>query len=306
MKTNLFIPTLNAGKKWHEALEQLTSQALPLHRKVIIDSGSTDGTLDDPLLKDFDVISIDKKDFDHGGTRQMAVEKFPDAEIFIFLTQDAIPAGPYALSVLVAALENNPKLGMAYGRQLPHHGATTLESHARLFNYPKKSEVRSLEDRHRYGIKTISCSNSFAAYRKTAFFDAGGFPRGLILGEDAYIAGKMLLKGWEMAYIANAQVHHSHDYTVSEEFKRYFDIGVFHADSAWIFDHFGRAEGRGLEYLQSEIAHVLKHDPKVLPKSIGSLFAKWSGYKIGLMYKGLPTSFNKFLSMHKHFWHSTQ
>ncbi|AWW29644.1 rhamnosyltransferase [Echinicola strongylocentroti] len=305
MKINLFIPTLNAGAKWNQTLAKIAEQTAVFHRKILIDSGSTDGTLQAPLLDDWEVMAIDKKDFDHGGTRQMAVEKFNDADIFIFLTQDAIPADKHALSILVASLENNAELGMAYGRQLPHLGAKTLEAHARLFNYPAQSEVRSLKDHEQYGIKTISCSNSFAAYRKVAFEEAGGFPKGLILGEDAYIAGKMLLKGWKMAYIANACVHHSHDYTVKEEFKRYFDIGVFHAKSKWIFEHYGRAEGRGFQYLQSELTYASKNNPLALPKSIASLFAKWTGYKIGLNHKKLPTSFNKFLSMHKHFWHST-
>jgi len=306
MKINLFIPTLNAGKKWHKVLEQIAAQSVSFHQKVIIDSGSTDGTLDDPLLKDFKILKIDKREFDHGGTRQMAVEQFPEADIFVFLTQDAILANAESIEKLVKTFENMPKLGLAYGRQLPHLGAKTLESHARLFNYPTKSEIRSLEDAEKHGIKTISCSNSFAAYRKAAFFEAGGFPKGLILGEDAYLAGKMLLAGWKLAYIAEAQVHHSHDYTVLEEFKRYFDIGVFHAQSSWIFKNFGRAESRGVQYLKSELAYAAQNNITVLPKSIASLFAKWSGYKIGLRYKKLPRSFKKGISMHPRFWDSTQ
>lgn len=306
MKINVFIPTLNAGKKWQQSLEQLKEQRVALHRKVIIDSGSTDGTLSSPLLSDFDIIHIDKRDFDHGGTRQMAVNRFPDADIYVFLTQDAILADEFALANLVQAFSENPTVGMAYGRQLPHLGAKTLESHARLFNYPKQSETRSLEDAPLYGIKTISCSNSFAAYRKEAFLEAGGFPDGLILGEDVYIAGKMLLKGWQMAYVADACVYHSHDYSIKEEFKRYFDIGVFHADNSWIFDHFGRAESRGLQYLKSELGYSLRHNPLSLPKSISSLFAKWAGYKFGLKHSELSVETKEKMSMHPRFWHSTQ
>ncbi|GAB3660171.1 O antigen biosynthesis rhamnosyltransferase RfbN [Echinicola sediminis] len=306
MKINLFIPTLNAGAKWHKALKQIAVQSVSFNHKVIIDSGSTDGTLEDPLLQDFTVLKIDKRNFDHGGTRQWAVQQFPDADIFVFLTQDAILANPDSVEKLVKTFENMPKLGLAYGRQLPHLGAKTLESHARLFNYPAQSEIRSLEDAGKYGIKTISCSNSFAAYRKTAFFEAGGFPQGLILGEDVYLAGKMLLAGWKMAYIAEAEVYHSHDYTVKEEFKRYFDIGVFHAESSWIFQKFGRAESRGLHYLKSEIAYAVKKNIGSLPKSLASLMAKWSGYKVGLLHHKLPPNLKRNFSMHPRFWRSTQ
>lgn len=305
MKVTLFIPTLNAGEKWPLVLQQLKDQSYPVSKKVIIDSGSTDDTMKGNNTTGFEVIHIDKKDFDHGGTRQMAVERFPDADIFVFLTQDAILANGMAIENMVKAFENNPTLGMVYGRQLPHKGAKELESHARLFNYPAFSQVRGMEDVGKYGIKTISCSNSFAAYRKTAFQEAGGFPSGTILGEDVIIAGNMLLKGWKMAYLADAQVFHSHDYTIKEEFKRYFDIGVFHSTNSWILEKFGRAESEGFKYLKSEFAYIWKTNIWVLPKAGLSVFAKLLGYKIGLIHHKLPQRLNQLFSMHRAYWNQS-
>lgn len=303
-KINLYIPTLNAGSLWPAVLEGIMSQNVIFEKKIIIDSGSTDGTLSNPLIAGFEILKIDKKDFDHGGTRQLAVETFPDADVYVFLTQDAILAHSEAIANLVRQFEINSDLGMVYGRQLPHLGAKELEAHARLFNYPAETQIRGLEDAPKYGIKTISCSNSFAAYRRTAFEEAGGFPSGSILGEDVIIAGQMLLKGWKKAYVADSQVHHSHDYSIKEEFKRYFDIGVFHADNSWIFDHFGRAESEGMKYLKSEVAYLAKNNPLMLPKSALSLIAKWLGYKAGLLHDQFPKSINQSLSMHRRFWGS--
>ncbi len=306
MKVNVFIPTLNAGSKWSEAISMLRIQTYPVNKTVIIDSGSTDDTLSEAHVKGFDILRIDKKDFDHGGTRQMAVEKYPDADIYFFLTQDAILADEQAIEKVVRAFELNPKLGMAHGRQLPHRGAKELEAHLRLFNYPAQSQVRSLADADKYGIKTISCSNSFAAYRRAAYWEAGGFPSGTILGEDVVIAGNMLLKGWEKAYLSDAAVYHSHDYSLKEEFKRYFDIGVFHSSNSWIFEHFGRAESEGVKYLKSEIKYLLENNPLLLPKSIMSLFCKWLGYKLGLFHSHLPQNTNRSFSMHRAYWDQTR
>lgn len=302
MKVNLFVPTLNAGERWKDVIRSIESQSYPLARVIIIDSGSTDGTL--ALIKDkgYEVMSLDKKDFDHGGTRQLAAEKYADADIFVFLTQDAILADESAIAQMVKAFENNPNYGMVYGRQLPHLGAKTLESHARIFNYPDLTRTKSLSDAPKYGIKTISCSNSFAAYRSLAFFEVQGFPSGVILGEDVLIAGKMLLKGYEMGYLGESKVYHSHDYTVKEEFKRYFDIGVFHANNSWIFEKFGRAESEGLKYLKSEITYVLKNNIWALPKSIATLFAKFIGYKIGLQHHLFSNGMNLKMSMHQAYW----
>ncbi|MGF1637628.1 MAG: glycosyltransferase family 2 protein [Cyclobacteriaceae bacterium] len=302
MKVNLFIPTYNAGTKWIQVVDSIRSQTITFNRKVIIDSGSDDGTLADHLIADFELIQIDKRSFDHGGTRQMAVETYPDADVFVFMTQDAILAQENAIERLVDEMKNNPKLGMVYGRQLPHINAKTLETHARLFNYPTQSQVRSLADAEKYKVKTISCSNSFSAYHKVALVESGGFPSGSILGEDVIVAGKMLLKGWHMAYVADAQVYHSHDYTIKEEFKRYFDIGVFHRDNDWIFEKFGRAESEGIKYLKSELHYIVKNNLTVLPKAILSLLAKWLGYKVGLNYSRIPKRWIPSLSMHSHFW----
>ncbi len=272
----------------------------------MIDSGSTDGTLKHFVSIPHELISIDKRDFDHGGTRHLAIEAYPDGEVFVFLTQDAILENKDALEKIVQAFRSNSKLGMCYGRQLPHRNAKVLETHSRLFNYPAKSQLRTIEDRERLGIRTISCSNSFAAYRDKAYFDAGGFPSGTILGEDVLIAGQMLLRGWEMLYLAEARVFHSHDYTLSEEFRRYFDIGVFHRDNPWIFDKFGKAGKEGLSYVQSEFVYVGRHNLLLFPKTIASLFVKWVGYRLGLLHQSLPHFTKKSLSMHSAHWTKNQ
>uniref|UniRef100_F4CBN3 Glycosyl transferase family 2 n=1 Tax=Sphingobacterium sp. (strain 21) TaxID=743722 RepID=F4CBN3_SPHS2 len=302
MKTILYIPTLNAGKLWADVIQSIKTQLVQPDKVVIIDSGSTDGTLSHPSMKDFEIIHIDKKDFDHGGTRQMAVNRFPDADIYVFLTQDAVLANAHSLGNLIKVFDENPQIGVAYGRQLPHIGAKGLEAHARLFNYPAHSQLRGLDNRSKYGIKTASCSNSFAAYRRTAFEEAGGFPSGTILGEDVIAAGRIILNGWQLAYLADAQAHHSHSYSVKEEFKRYFDIGVFHATNAWIFQNFGHAESEGFKYVKSEFSYIVKHHVTELPKAFFSTAAKWFGYKLGLAHRYLPALWNKCFSMHKAYW----
>ncbi|SEL91382.1 glycosyltransferase [Parapedobacter koreensis] len=301
MKVNLYIPTLNAGPRFAELLGALEQQTYPIAVRVLVDSGSKDHTVELAREKGFGVIGLGPEGFDHGGTRQWAIANFPDADIYVFLTQDAIPAHPAMLANIVAAFADG-KIGMAYGRQLPHKGATVMEAHARLFNYPAENQVRGLADAPTYGIKTISCSNSFAAYRRTALEEVGGFPSGTIMGEDVIVAGKLLLQGWKMAYVSDACVYHSHDYRIREEFERYFDIGVFHSDNPWIFESFGRAGGEGFRYAKSEIRYVARRNPFLLPRVFCSFAAKWLGYKLGLAYRNLPARWRRTFSMYKGYW----
>ena len=301
MKIHVYIPAWNGGSRFREVLAALQQQTYPVAQYILIDSGSHDGTPERATAAGFRVIPIDQKDFDHGGTRQLGINAYPDADLYLFLTQDAVPASPDTIAAIVRAFDN-PSVGMAYGRQLPHRGATVPETHARLFNYPAVPQIRSLADAPVYGIKTISCSNSFAAYRRSAFEQAGGFVSNTIMGEDVIMAGKMLLSGWHMAYTADACVYHSHNYTLREEFERYFDIGVFHRANPWIFISFGKADREGLRYVRSELNYVGKHQPLLLPKTVLSFMAKWLGYKAGLSYKKLPHRWRKALSMYKGYW----
>ncbi len=298
---NLFIPTYNAGDRWIEVLQSIQRQDCQARNIVVLDSGSTDETVRLSIEAGFKVVTIEKEHFDHGGTRDYGIQLFPDADVYVFMTHDAILHDVQAFSMLLSAFDRTD-VGIAYGRQLPHRNAGVLGSHARLFNYPEQSRLKSMADIPELGIKTISCSNSFAAYRKEAYEQAGGFPRRIILGEDVVIAGKMFLKGWTMAYSAAAQVRHSHDYSVKEEFKRYFDIGVFHADTPFIFDHFGKADSEGLRYVKSEFRYLLKRKPTVIFKALLSNFAKWLGYKAGLRYRRLPKRWIRQITMQPGYW----
>lgn len=225
-----------------------------------------------------------------------------DADIILFLTQDAILADSEVLSKLVACFSNS-EIGAAYGRQLPHVNATPLEAHARLFNYTAESRVKSLKDASELGIKTAFISNSFTAYRRSALMSIGGFPSNTILSEDTYVAAKMLLNGWKIAYCAEAEVYHSHNYSFFQEFKRYFDIVVFQSREAWIRERFGQAEGEGLRYIISEIKYLWKHNhTSLFPSFCIRTILKYIGYKLGLWEAKIPIAVKRYISMHKGYW----
>jgi rhamnosyltransferase len=241
---------------------------------------------------------ITRAEFNHGGTRQMGVDMMPEADIIAFLTQDALLANPDAIDLLLAAFADE-SVGAAYGRQLPHRNAGPIAAHARLFNYPPESQLRGLEDRERFGIKTAFISNSFAAYRRSALMQAGGFPADTIMNEDTYVAGRMLASGWKIAYCADAQVFHSHDYRFLDEFKRYFDIGVFHTHTPWLQQLFGGASGEGRRYVLSELRYLLKRAPWLIPSALLRTALKLLGFKLG---GSLPRTVSPYFSLHRSYW----
>jgi rhamnosyltransferase len=300
-KVALIVPTLNAGKTWQKWLEAFSQQTLRPARLLVIDSGSTDETVKLASKYGFQVHSIAKEQFDHGATRQLGADLLPDAELLIYMTQDAVLAFPEALEHLLTAFAD-PEVGVAYGRQLPNKEASPVGAHARLFNYPERSEVRSQQDIASKGFKAAFNSNSFACYRRSALEQVGGFPRSIILGEDFYVAAKMLLSGWKVAYVAEAQVYHSHDYTLRQEFQRYFDIGVFHSRQRLLLEAFGGVEGEGLRFLRSELTYLLQRAPQKIPSALLRTVLKYAAYRLGRLEVFLPNRLKQHLAMNKRYF----
>ena len=297
---SVIIPTYNAQKYLPNLLENLSKQSLDFEL-IIIDSSSSDDTL--KIAKSYTdrVFTIPKSEFDHGETRTKA-SKLANGDILIFLTQDALPVGSVELEKLIEPIINN-RADAVYGRQLANANATIFARHLREYNYTDISYVREFKDAKKYGIKTAFFSDSFSAYKKETIESVGYFKEGTIVGEDMHLVARVLLNGGKVAYCANAVVYHSHNYTIREDFARYFDTGVFHTTESWLVDKFGKVEGEGKRYIKSEAKYII--EKRAYFKFIEFVVrngAKFVGYKLGKNYKKLPKKLAKKLSMHKSWW----
>jgi rhamnosyltransferase len=300
-KISIIIPTYNAEKHLPKLLDSLITQSVKAYELIIVDSSSKDKTVEIAKQYTDNVIVIPQNEFDHGGTRAKAAQIAKGA-ILVFLTQDALPFDEFSIENIIKVFEDET-VGAAYGRQLSYEDTNLFGKHLREFNYPDKTIVKTKEDISKYGIKTAQLSNSFSAYRKDILLETGNFKDNLILGEDVYTGAKMILAGYKLIYTADAKVYHSHSYTIWEEFKRYFDIGVFHKCESWILEQFGKAEGEGTKYIKSEVKYLLDNGAwYLLPEFIVRNGMKYLGYKLGQNYEKLPMWVIKKFSMHHRWW----
>jgi rhamnosyltransferase len=296
----VIVPTRNASKGWSRFAPALLACVLP-GQVLIVDSESTDDTVELALAAGFDVRSTALPESDDGGTQQRFAEELPEAEILVYMTQDAVLASPDAVSTLAKAFDD-PRVGAAYGRQLARAGAGAIEAHGRAFDYPEGSDVRSLASRERLGIRAIFLSNAFAAYRRSALMDVGGFPAEAIVGEDTIVAAEMLLGGWKLAYVAEARVLHSRDASAMQEFRRCFDLGVLHSREHWLIDGFGGLGNEGRRFLVSELKYLRERDPGKIPAALLRAGIKGVGYGLGRMESRLTPEVKRRLSLHPGFW----
>jgi rhamnosyltransferase len=294
------IPTYNAGKVWKYVVSALKKQRDDFDKILIIDSSSTDDTVQIAKDAGFNVVSILPSEFNHGAIRNFGIQRLA-CDITIFLTQDAIPI-QHALLNITKDFEDL-SVAVAYGRQIPHDDANPIACHARMFSYKSYGYVYDFEDRKRHGLKTVFTSNSFAAYRTSLFLELGGFPSMTIFGEDMFFTAKSLLSGYRISYMADAVVKHSHNYSLVEVFQRAFDSGVFLRNESWIKESFGKPDSEGIHFIVSELLFLIRNKEILwIPYAFINNLSRMIGYKLGGIYHILPIGLIQKMSMCKAYW----
>ena len=264
----IIIPTYNGEKQGIEdLLISIKNQSMSPEKICIIDSSSTDRTVEICKKYDCDITIINKKDFNHGLTRQLGIDNNKNYDYAVFMTQDILLKDNNTLETLLSSF-NHDNVSITYGRQLTDNTSSFIEKISRHFNYPPHSMIKSKDDIVKYGISTAFCSDSFAAYKIKDLLAAGGFPK-TDFAEDMLAAAKIILMGKKVYYNAEAKVYHSHPYSLKNEYARGKAIGKMHKENKWLIDTFGRAESKGKELLHSlpihkKILYILQAFPKLI------------------------------------------
>ena len=160
--------------------------------------------------------------------------------------------------------------------------------YTRRFNYPEKSLIKTKEDLPKLGIKTFFCSDVCAAYRRNYLLSAGGFENPTIFNEDMIFAGKRIYAGDKVAYVAEAKVIHSHNYTGRQQFHRNFDLAVSQAQHPEVFEGVP-SEGEGIRMVKATAKYLVRngYSWKVFMLVYQS-GCKYIGYFLGKRYEKLP------------------
>lgn len=306
VKIDVIIPVYKPGPELVALLKRLERQTAAIQNIILM---NTEREYFEKLLerwprffeehRNIKVYHLPKQDFDHGGTRHSGI-LHSDAEVFITMTQDAMPADVNLVEKLVEGLQDN--VAVAYARQLPSKGCGELERISRAFNYPETSCVKTASDLEKLGIKTFFCSNVCAAYRRDIYDELGGFIRHTIFNEDMIYAAGAVQAGYGIAYRAQARVIHSHNYTNMQQLRRNFDLGVSQADHPEVFGRVAsEAEGKRLV---GEVWRRLKKKNKLylFPGFLVQCCYKYAGYLLGKHYKHLPGKWVLALTDNREYW----
>lgn len=305
-RVDVIIPVYKPDRGFLTMIEKLQAQTVPVNRIILM---NTEQKYLDRLLygttlerehHNITVKHLSKREFDHGRTRNQGV-KLSDTDVFVMMTQDAMPADEFLLERLLEALRGE-KAAVSYARQLPGRDSSEAERFTRQFNYPAESRVKTKADLSELGVKTFFCSNVCAAYRRDVFDELGGFVNHAIFNEDMLYAAKAVEAGFAIAYAAQAKVYHSHNYTYRQQFRRNFDLGVSQADHPEVFAAYP-SESEGIRLVKSTVAHLKeKRMRNKIPGVIIQSGFKYVGYLLGKRYRRLPRRLVLACSSNKDYW----
>ena len=299
---DVIIPAYHPGKEFATLIKRLEKQSVPIRRIIVMNTEESMWNKEWEKLSDvMEIHHLAKSEFDHGGTRAQAAE-LSDADVMIFMTQDAMPADRELLAELLKALEQDENIAAAYARQLPNAECSFVERYTRAFNYPDRSVVKTKEDMDQYGIKTFFCSNVCAAYKKDIYQKQGGFVRRTIFNEDMIYAGGLIQAGYGIAYAAGAKVIHSHNYNCMQQFHRNFDLGVSQAEHPEIFEGVP-SEGEGMRLVRKTLSHLVRSGKIwLIPGFVLQCAGKYAGYLAGKNFRRLPQKFVLWCTMSPNYW----
>ena len=299
---DVLIPVYEPDESFEKLLKMLSNQTVRPEKIILmVTEGSHEVALDEQNDSKIEIHRLQKTEFDHAGTRNAAVS-FSDAELVLFMTQDAVPEDVHFIEELVEGMEQDEKIAVSYARQLAKKDTKPIERLIRRFNYPEESRMKSLGDLEALGIKTYFCSDVAAVYRREIFTELGGFDTPAVFNEDMVFAAKAVKAGYKVYYNAEARVVHAHNLKLMEQFRRNFDVGASQADHPEVFEEIS-SESEGGKLFKTVSKGLVKLGRwYLLPYFILQCGAKFIGFRLGKRYPKLKPGFVKKCSSNRAYW----
>lgn len=249
---SIVLLTRNAGKQFRLLLNGIYSQTGVEFEVILIDTASTDETLEIAAGYPIDKIqSVSVRDFGHGKTRNLGAE-LARGKYVVYIAQDALPLDSNWVSNLVRHFDDTKVAGV-FGRQIPKEGCKPPDTYSYREDYPNKGEVLSITNR-RYRNVIFSDVNS--ALRKEVLIRYP-FLNDLLVSEDNCWANLVISKGYDIVYEPRAAVVHSHMYTIPRIVKLHFDQGIAYSQMGTNHDSILFVRN-SLQRCLSKVAFLLK------------------------------------------------
>ena len=301
---SIVIPVKNGGTDLVRCLDAIAAQQIDDEVEVVVvDSGSSDGSLQTAQRLGARVHSIAPSEFHHGRTRNLGAE-LARGDILVFTSQDAHAADAHWLARLTAPLRSDETVAGVYGRQLPHEDATPPERYFLDFLYGPDPRRQRLESAQELSFEVTLFSNVNSALPRRVW-EEHAFAEDIIMSEDQEWSRRVLFAGMALAYEPEAAVYHSHSYSAADAFRRFFDSGAS-AERSYVGDG---SESKtalrraGARYARGEVAWLWRTGQRRwIPYAALYELAKFTGLQLGRRHRIVPAALKRHLSDYPDYW----
>lgn len=211
-KVSIVMRSKNSDWVIGRALSALFSQEFRDFELLVVDSGSTDTTLD--IVKNYPcrLVQIPAGDYYPGKVLNDAIKQC-SSELIVFINSDSVMLTPQSLGNLVEAFDKEDLAG-AFGRQLPRPEAHNWVRRDYALSFPESGDAPAW----------ITLSLPLAAIRRSVW-ERRPFYTDSWASEDTEWGNWARNAGLNVKYVPTATTMHSHNYTLKEIYGRRFVEG---------------------------------------------------------------------------------
>ncbi len=225
-EVSIIVLTKNAEGNIRWTLSLILSQKFSKpYEVIVIDSGSTDGTLG--IIESFKSVRLIKRNpetFSHGGTRNFGGGKARASKYLVFFNGDAVPRDKNWLAPLIGQLESDRETAGVFSRHIAKTNCNIYMALDIATGMPPVKSIASLRflapEERSAGIRRLMWFSTVSCAIRKSFWEKNRFREDINMAEDQEWSRRMLLKGKSIVYEPESVIYHSHNYGILE-FYRY-------------------------------------------------------------------------------------
>ncbi|KXB08567.1 hypothetical protein AKJ55_00780 [candidate division MSBL1 archaeon SCGC-AAA382M17] len=225
VEMSIIFPTMNSADYIDDCLKMICYQKFEKEYEVLVGfEESTDNTREILERYPLKIYDIEPGEFHHARTRNEMID-YVDSKYVVLISDDVVPKDHDWLSEMWKIIESDEKTAGLFGKELSKQNTTPMEEFYKHYNYPDsrfiitEDSLDSLEKYKNY----FTFTNTII--RKSVWKNHP-FNTEILNSGDKDWALEAVLNGYKIVYDPSFPVYHSHNFTISGIFKRFFDYGV--------------------------------------------------------------------------------